>query len=136
MIKHRGSFRKRITLFVLMGISVILLSLGIASYVIIQKIIKYSLNKKLSLARLIRINVDNIIKYNINRLYDISLSGRVDLRDNDAGPEKEALKTAYRYSMFSDGIFLMDNGGNIVLNYPERIREASLNVLSIEPVNR
>ncbi len=136
MIKHRGSLRKRITLFVLMGISVILLSLGIASYVIIQKSIEDSLNRKLSLARLIRTNVDNIIKDNINRLYDISLSGRVDLRDNDPGPEKEALKTAYRYSMFSDGIFLMDNGGNIVLNYPERIREASLNVLSIEPVNR
>lgn len=136
MYKHRGSLRKRITLFVLMGISVILLSLGIASYVIIQKTIDDSLNRKLSLARLIRTNVDNIIKDNINRLYDISLSGRVDLRDNDPGPEKEALKTAYRYSIFSDGIFLMDSGGNIVLNYPERIRETSLNVLSIEPVNR
>lgn len=119
-----------------MGISVILLSLGIASYVIIQKSIEDSLGRKLSLARLIRTNVDNIIKDNINRLYDISLSGKVDLRDNDPGPEKEALKTAYRYSLFSDGIFLLDGGGNIVLNYPERIRESSLNVLSIEPVNR
>jgi signal transduction histidine kinase len=136
MIDNRGSLRKRITLLVLLGISIILLSLGIASHYIIQKSVDDSLNKKLALARLIRNNIDNIIQDNINRLYDISLSGRVDLRDRDLGPEKDAVKTAYRYSIFTDGIFLVDNGGNIVFNYPERIRETALNVLSIEPVSR
>lgn len=132
----RGSLRKRITLFVLMGISVILLSLGIASYFIIEKSISDSLSRKLSFARLIRTSIDNIIEDNINRLYDISLSGRVDLSDRDFGPEKDAVKTAYRYSLFTDGIFLIDAGGNIVFSYPERIRENLLNVLSIEPVSR
>ena len=136
MNEHKGSLKKRITLLIIIGISVILLSLGVASHYIIQKDIDGLMNKKLSLSRLTRNNVDNIIKDNISRLYDISISGVVDLDDGDMKPEKEAVKAAYRYSIFTDGIFLLDNGGNVLLNYPERMRDASLNILSIEPVSR
>ncbi len=136
MSQRTGSLRKRITLFILIGISVILISLGVTSHFIIQKNINDLLAKKLALSRLIRNNIDNIIKDNINRLYDISLSGAVDLNDSDFRPEKEAMKTAYRYSIFTDGIFLLDNGGNILLTYPARMNDVSLNILSIEPVNR
>ncbi len=133
---NRGSLRKRITLIVVMGISIILSGLGIASHYIIEKNIDDSLNRKLALSRLVRSNIDNAIKDNINRLYDISLSGIVDLQNSDFRPEKEAIKAAYRYSIFTDGVFLLDRGGTVILTYPERIREASLNVMSIEPVNR
>jgi signal transduction histidine kinase len=136
MSGYRGSLRKRITFIILIGISVILLSLGVASHYIIQKNIDDLLNKQLALSRLTRNNVDNVIQDNINRLYDISISGAVDLSDGNMGPEREAVRTAYRYSIFTDGIFLLDNGGNIILNYPERIRDTSLNLLSIEPVSR
>lgn len=136
MGEKRGSLRKRITLAVTLGMFIILLSLGIVSYYIIEKNIKDSLNKKLALARLIRNNIDNIIKENVNRLYDISLTGSVNLNDNDMTPEREALNTAYRYSIFTDGIFLLDKGGNIILNYPEKIKDTNLNLLSIEPISR
>jgi signal transduction histidine kinase len=136
MIEHRGRLHRRITLTIMTGISIILLTFGIASYYIIQKNIETSQNEKLAFARLIRNNIDNIIKDNINRLYDISISGKVDLRDNDFGPERDALKTAYRYSIFSDGVFLLDTGGNIILNYPAKIRDSAINVLSIEPISR
>jgi hypothetical protein len=121
MIERRGSLHKRITLTIMTGISIILLTFGIASYYIIQKNIENSQNEKLAFARLLRNNIDNIIKDNINRLYDISISGKVDLLDNDFVPERDALKTAYRYSIFSDGVFLLD-WGNIILNYPAKIR--------------
>lgn len=136
MIKHSGSLRKRITLTIITGISIILLTFSIASHYIIQKNIEDSQNEKLSFARLIRNNIDNIIKDNINRLYDISISGKIDLHDNDFGPERDAIKTAYRYSIFTDGVFLLDTGGNIILNYPEKIRDSAINLLSIEPISR
>ena len=136
MIKHSGSLRKRITLTIITGISIILLTFSIASRYIIQKNIEDSQNEKLSFARLIRNNIDNIIKDNINRLYDISISGKIDLHDNDFGPERDAIKTAYRYSIFTDGVFLLDTGGNIILNYPEKIRDSAINLLSIEPISR
>jgi signal transduction histidine kinase len=131
-----GSLRKRITLTILAGISIILFSFGIASHIIIQKNIDDSLSKRLALSRLIRNNIENILRENINRLYDISLSGSVDLNSSSFEPAKEALKAAYRYSLFTDGVFLLDKGGTVILNYPERIRETALNVLSIEPVGR
>jgi signal transduction histidine kinase len=136
MTKQTGSLRKRITLTVITGISIILLTFSIASYYIIKKNIENSHNEKLAFARLIRNNIDNIIQDNINRLYDISISGKIDLRDNDFGPERDALRTAYRYSIFTDGVFLLDRDGNIILNYPAKIRDAAINVLSIEPISR
>lgn len=136
MTKRTGSLRKRITLTIITGISIILLTFSIASYYIFQKNIEHSHNEKLAFARLIRNNIDNIIQDNINRLYDISISGKIDLQDNDFGPERDAIRTAYRYSIFTDGIFLLDTGGNIILNYPAKIRDTAINVLSIEPISR
>lgn len=132
----KGGLRKRIIIAVTLGMSIILMSFGIVSHHIIQRNIEDSLNKKLALARLIRNNIDNIIKENVNRLYDISLSGSVNLSDNDMNPERNALNTAYRYSIFTDGIFLLDKGGNVILNYPEKIKDINLNLLSIEPIDR
>jgi signal transduction histidine kinase len=136
MTKRTGSLRKRITLTILTGISIILLTFSIASYYIVEKNIENSHNEKLAFARLIGNNVDNIIQDNINRLYDISISGKINLHDNDFGPERDALRTAYRYSIFTDGVFLLDTGGNIILNYPAKIRDSTINVLSIEPISR
>jgi signal transduction histidine kinase len=132
MSERPGSLKKRITLTIITGISVILLSFGIASYFIIQKSIEDSLNRKIALAHLIRNNTDNIIRDNVNRLYDISISGKVDLTDNNFVPEKEAIKTAYRYSIFTDGIFLLDREGQVLINYPERIRDTAISAAGFE----
>lgn len=136
MAENNGSLQKRITFAVLFGMSIILLSFGIVSYYIVYKNIEGLMSNKIVLARSLRQNVDDIIKDNINRLYDISISGSVYLEDGDFGPEKDALKRAYRYSIFTGGVFLLDKGGSVVLNYPERIMDASLNLLSIEPISR
>jgi signal transduction histidine kinase len=136
MIERTGSLRKRITLTILTGITIILLTFSIASHYIIRKNIEDAQNAKIAFARLITSDIDNIIKDNVNRLYDISMSGKIDLRDNDFGPERDAIRTAYRYSIFTDGVFLLDRGGNIILNYPAKIRDTAINVLSIEPISR
>ncbi len=128
--------RKRITLAIMLGMSIILLSFGIASYYIVQKNVDDLLSKKLAIARIIRNNIDITIRNNINRLYDISLSGSIDLGDNNFKPETEALKAAYSYSIYTDGIFLLDRGGNTILTYPGKSKDLALNVLSIEPISK
>ncbi len=128
--------RRRITLAIMLSMSIILLSFAVVSYYIVQESIESLMNNKLALARIIRNNIDNILKNNFNRLYDISASGSVDLEDDDFGPEMDALRTAYRYSIYTDGVFLLDRGGNVILNYPQKIQDRALNVLSIEPISR
>lgn len=135
-METRGGLRKKITLFVLAGISLMLMAFGIAGYIIVQKSIDQSLNKRLALSRLLRNNIDNIIKDNINRLYDISLSGSVDFSDSTLEAEKDILKAAARYSLFTDGIFLLDNQGSVIASYPERIDDRARSILSTEPVGR
>lgn len=133
---RRGSLQRRITLAITLGMSIILLSFAVVSYYIIRKNIEDSLNKKLAVGRLIKDNIDNLIRENVNRLFDISLSGSIDLSDNDLSSERNALNTAYRYSIFTDGIFLLDRSGNVVLNYPERLKDISINLMSVEPISR
>lgn len=131
-----GSLRKRIGIAVALGMAVILLCFGVVSHYIVEGNIEDSLAKKLALARLIRNNIDNILKDNINRLYDISLSGSINLNDDNFSPEQEALSTAYKYSIFTDGVFLLDRNGNLMLNYPEKLKDANINLLGVEPVSR
>lgn len=135
-MEGKGGLRKRIAIAVILGMSIILLSFGIVSYYIIQKNIEDSLNKKLTLGRLVRNNIDNIIKDNVNRLYDISLSGKVNLHDRDLKSEKEALSEAYRYSIFTDGTFLLDWSGDVKLTYPEKLKDRRLTLLSLESARR
>jgi signal transduction histidine kinase len=135
-MRARKSLRKRIALAIIFGMSIILLSYAVVSYHIVNTSIQDALDRKLAMAHLIRNRIDSLVEENINRLYDISLSGAVDFADNDPGPERTALQNAYRYSIFKDGIFLLDRAGNVVMNYPERMRNTSVNVMAIEPIGK
>ncbi|MCX7793352.1 MAG: HAMP domain-containing protein [Thermodesulfovibrionales bacterium] len=130
------SLQKRIFLTVILGISLIFFSFGVTAYYITKKTIENSLTNNLALCRTIRDQVDYFLSENINRLYDISLSGSINLDDRNFIPEKEALKRAYHYSIFKEGIFIADKKGTLLLNFPERPSELFLNILSIEPVSK
>jgi len=110
--------QRRIIISILLSISVILFTLGVVSYLNVQRSIRRSLENHLQQARIIANYTDALLRNNILRLFDISLSGRIDLEDDDWAPEKQAVKTAYQYSIFSDGIYLLDTGGNVLLSHP------------------
>ncbi|MDH4233350.1 MAG: cache domain-containing protein [Nitrospirota bacterium] len=126
---------KRIIISVILSILVIIVSLGIASYITVNDTISRSLKRRVELANTIARHADSVLENNFNRLYDISLSGGIDFKDKNWGPEKKALEIAYQYSIFSDGIFLLDRHGNMVLTYPPRL-DHSVNLLSLPPVSR
>jgi len=112
---------KRIIISIILSILAIITSLGILSYLTVDDTINRSMQRRVDLARMIARYTDSILESNFNRLYDISLSGSVDFSDNNWEPEKKALESAYQYSVFTDGIFLLDKKGAMLLTYPPRL---------------
>ncbi|MBI4824622.1 MAG: HAMP domain-containing protein [Nitrospirae bacterium] len=110
--------QKRIIVSTLLSLAVLLATLGLVSHLSIRDSINRSLDDRLRLANIISNYTDALLQGNITRLYDLSLAGAIDIRDGNWEPEKKAIRTAYQYSIFTDGIFLLDHQGNIVLNYP------------------
>ncbi len=127
--------QKRIVFLIIINLLIILASLGIISHVSINASINKSLQNRLALANIIGQYIDHVMESNLKRLYDISLSGKIDFDDGDWIPEKKALKTAFEYSIFTDRIFLMDTYGNVVIAYPHR-EEERVNLLSIPYVRK
>jgi signal transduction histidine kinase len=127
--------QKRIIVSILLSVLIILISLGLVSYYHIQQSIERSYEDHLTEAKIIATSVDHILEENLTRLYDISLSDKIDITDNNWAPEQDALKEAYHYSIFSDGIFLLDKVGNVLLTYPPR-EGWSINMLGIPPVSK
>ena len=127
--------QKRIVFLIILNLLIILASLGIISHLSINASINKSLENRLALASIIGQYIDHVMESNLKRLYDISLSGKIDFNDGDWKPEKKALKTAFEYSIFTDRIFLMDTYGNVVIAYPHR-EEERVNLLSIPYVRK
>jgi signal transduction histidine kinase len=127
--------RRRITFSVVLSIFAILIALGIISYLSVNDSIQRSLKNRLTLAGIIGKYFDYILESNLTRLYDISISGKIDFKDTDWESEKKALKTAYEYSIFTDRIFLTDLQGNVMITYPHQ-EEGKVNLLSIPYVSR
>ena len=90
--------KKRIIFLLILNMTIILVSLGVISHLSVSASIKRSLDNRLALANLIGKYIDYILENNLKRLYDISLSGRIDFDDGDWEPEKKALKAAIEYS--------------------------------------
>ena len=113
--------QKKIIIAITLQVIVIASMLGIISYITINESIDRLLTSRLALARIISNNVEVFINNNLNRLYDISLSGKIDLKDGDLETEKRMLETAYNYSPFTEGVFILDKHGNELLTYPPHV---------------
>ena len=111
---------KRIFVSAFISIIILLASLGLISYQRVQESITKSYEERLAAAEMIASHIDNLLTNHLTRLFDISLSGKIDFKDGDWKPERSALKDAYAYSIFTDGIFLTDLYGTVVQTYPSR----------------
>ncbi len=118
--------QKRIVTSILLSVLVILITVGVVSHLSVRDSIDRSVSHHLSLARLISNHMDSLLESNLNRLYDVSLSGAINFGDDNWDPERRALERAYEYSLFSDGIVLLDLQGNIRLAYPPGRYEGNL----------
>ncbi|HAR46588.1 MAG TPA: hypothetical protein DCS05_10610 [Nitrospiraceae bacterium] len=120
--------QKRILAAVIFSITIILATLGLISYLRVQDSIERSYGDRLGMSSMVGKYIEHILEENLTRLYDISLSDRVDFTDNDWMPERAALKAAYEYSIFTDGVFMLDQQASVRLTYPYR-ESAMVNLL-------
>lgn len=127
--------QKRIIVSILLSVLIILVSLGFVSYYHIQDSIERSYEERLDEARIIATTIDHTLEQNLTRLYDISLSDKIDFSDRSWAPEREALQQAYQYSIFSDGVFLLDKVGNVLMTYPPR-EGWTVNLLGVPPISK
>lgn len=127
--------RRRIIYSVILSMLIILVSVGIISYINVTESTNRSIQKRLSLANIIGKYINYILETNLTRLYDISNSGSINFSDGNWAPEEKALRSAYEYSIFTDRIFLLDMYGNMMLSYPYK-RDEHLNLLSIPYIGK
>ncbi|HEX9021492.1 MAG TPA: ATP-binding protein [Nitrospirota bacterium] len=112
--------QKKLIIALILYVIVISTGLGIVSTIAVNGVIERSLQKSLTMARTIANQLDFLLQTNISRLYDISLSGRVNLKSGNQEQTKRLLESIYQYSIFTEGVFLVDKHGNTLLSYPAR----------------
>jgi signal transduction histidine kinase len=126
---------KKILIVLILNVIVISAPLGIISYIAVHKTIEQSLQNRLVLARIISEYVDIFLKKNLNKLSNVSLSVNINMKDSNWEPEKRMLEIAYKDSLFTEGVFLLDKHGNKLLTYPPHIEHIS-NLTYINYVNQ
>ena len=127
--------QRKILIILILNLVIVSVTLSVVSYLTIHASIDRSLQNRLALARVISNYVEVLLSRSINRFRDIARSENVNLYDNDWKPEKRMLETAYKYSLFSEGVFLLDKRGNKVLVYPPDI-EPYFNLTYVPAVNQ
>lgn len=127
--------RKKILVAIILNVLIISATLGVFSYLTVQNSIRRLLDNRLALAGIIADYIEVSLQTNLNRLLDLSLSGKIDLNNRDLEPERKALETAYRYSLFTDSVFILDRQGNVLVTYPPHDIYAE-NLSYINYVNR
>ena len=127
--------QRKILIVLILNLVIVSVTLSVVSYLTIHAGIDRSLQYRLALARVISNYVEVLISRSLNRFHDIAKSENINLDDNDWQSEKRMLETAYKYSLFSEGVFLLDKRGNKVMVYPPDI-EPYFNLIYIPAVNR
>lgn len=112
--------QKKLIISLILYVIVMSVGLGVLSTIAVNDAIERSFQKSLTSAHAIANQLDFLLQTNISRLYDISLSGKVDLESGKMGPVKQLLESIYQYSIFTEGVFLVDRHGDTILSYPAR----------------
>jgi signal transduction histidine kinase len=112
--------QKKLIIAIILYVIVMSVGLGVLSTIAVDDAIERSLQKSLTSAHTIANQLDFLLQSNISRLYDISLSGKVSLDKSDRAPIKRLLESIYQYSIFTEGVFLVDRHGDTLLSYPAR----------------
>lgn len=126
---------QKILTTLLLNVIIISVTLSIVSFVTIHKSIDQTIENRLALARVMASYIEMTINRNLNRFTEMALAEKIDLNDNNWAPEQRMLEMTYRFSIFTEGVFLLDRHGNVLLTWPQRMGPM-LNLTHIPAVSR
>lgn len=112
---------RKILIALLLNVVIISVTLSVISYVSIHKSIDQSLNNRLALAQGMASYIEMTLNRSLNRLLDLANAEKINLNDDNWAPEQRMLETLYRYSVFTEGTFLLDRHGSTLMTWPQRL---------------
>jgi len=126
---------RKILIALLLNVVIISVTLSVISYVAIHKSIEQSLHNRLALAQSMASYIEMTLNRSLNRLVDMANAEKINLYDDNWAPEQKMLETLYRYSVFTEGTFLLDRHGNTLMTWPQRLGP-QLNLTHIPAVSQ
>lgn len=130
---EKPSFRRRIILLTASGMFTILVILGVSDFLSMRDSVNQTLRERLVLAQTVASNLEHLMMQNLTYLQDVAFSQGVNLGDDDLGPEKSALHTAFLRSIFTN-VFLLDSKGHLLWMEPPRPALAGADFGNFPPV--
>lgn len=116
---EKRSLQKRITILTALGTFAILLILGVSDFLSLRESMNETLRERLVIAQAVASNLEYLMRQNLMYLQEVAFSKGVNLEDEDLGPEKSALHTAFLRSIFAN-VFLLDSKGYLLWMEPPR----------------
>lgn len=116
----KSSLQRRIVLLVVVGMFLMLTSLGVSAWLAVTESTRRVLQERLALAQTTADHLSYTLNQNLARLEEITFAEGVDIEDDDPGPEERALHNAYLGSIFRDGVFIIDRDGNVLWTEPAK----------------
>jgi len=128
----RTSLRRRLILLVGLWMVALAVILLVASMWGTREVSERALNERLYLAKALANNMDQVLRSNLVFLQEASLNVRSDLEKKDFKGIQEVLRETYFRSIFTDGVFLLDQQGGLIWAEPHNAAEAFDELSSIQ----
>ncbi len=103
---------------VAIGLAGILAAFAVSSLLAVNESIDRALEERQALAETTAGHVDYVLTHNLKMLNEVAFAEGFDLEDADPEPEQRALRGVYFASIFSGGVYLVDQAGRIVWTEP------------------
>jgi len=119
----RRSLRRRLILLVGLWMVALAVILLMASMWGTREVTERALNERLYLAKALANNMDRVLKSNLVFLQEASLHVRSYLETKDFKGIQETLRETYFRSLFTEGVFLLDDQGALIWAEPHNSAE-------------
>ena len=91
---------------------------GISSVLTVNESIDRTLRDRLVLAQTAADLTDRVLRQNLQYLQDIAVNPNANMVGSNQDAARQALRDAYFHSIFSDGVYILDRNGHILLMEP------------------